>query len=338
MVEARRVRVEVPATTGNLGPAFDVLGMAVELRNVMIVEEAAPGARPIMVVARGYSADELTINAERFLGRVVEALEDVAHVRVPPLLFEMDNRIPLRRGLGSSAAAIVGTLAALRYLFAPELDDLTMLRAAHRVEGHPDQVVPALVGGLTASILDGSGSPMFVRFAPPPLQLLVVVPDREVATTAARKVLPESIGFAVAVHNIGRTALLLAALLQTPGGSNSDLALGGADDWSNMLRTALDDRMHEPFRDELNPGYRKARKAALDTGAAGVFLSGSGPTTIVVLPPFTPPDSPLRTAIADAMIVAFRKAGVAVSILNTVPAAEGVRVSLASPRSAGGDN
>lgn len=246
-----RFCVEVPATTANLGPGFDTLGLALELTNELWVETTESG---LAIELEGEGADSLPRD-ERNL--VVKAMRlACGETRLPGLKLRQLNRIPTSRGLGSSAAAIVaGLLAAQKLLDRP----VPVLELATRMEGHPDNVAPAILGGLVASGVLEQG-PLARRLELHDCwQVAVAVPAFPLPTEEARKAMPDRFGLEDVVYNLSRLALLLPGLAQG-------------------LELDLGDRLHQPFRERLVPGFREVCAAARSAGAAGSFLSGAGPT------------------------------------------------------------
>lgn len=190
------------------------------------------------------------------------------------LLIREQVAIPVARGMGSSAAAIAGGLVAANALASkmarrPGLSRAELLRMAVAMEGHPDNVTPAMVGGFTVSCMDEERGPLHVRFDPPEgLRAVVVMPEVPITgkkTEKSRGVLPAEVTMQDAVYNLNRTALLVAALAQ-----------GRAD----LLAVATQDRLHQPYREALVPGLRSVFQAALEAGAKGVALSGAGPSVL----------------------------------------------------------
>lgn len=262
-----RVSVEVPATTANLGAGFDALALALELINRVRVEVRAGGAIELLVRGEG----DATLDAgedNRFLVGLRAGLH-AALGHVPQELgwrVEMDNAIPLGRGLGSSAAATVAGLVAADTLTGAGLAELELLALAAAIEGHPDNAAAALLGGFVVAALDGSGSPLAVRLEPPPGLLAVLfIPERPLSTAMMRGALPETVPRRDAVHNVGRAALCVAAF-----------ATGRVE----LLRPATQDRLHEPYRAAVYPELPLLLAAARDAGAVGACLSGAGSTIL----------------------------------------------------------
>jgi homoserine kinase len=263
----RAVRVRVPATTANLGPGFDALGLALDLHEDVALRRLPNGAaRPEITVtglnARRLNADENLLAYQGALA-VYRRLERPA----PPLGLELRTRIPRSGGLGGSAAAIVGGIAAANALEGSPLDTAELLKIATDVEGHPDNVSAALLGGLVVTVSGRSGL-LFKRLDPPRgLSAVVHVPRQSISTKAARGVLPTHLSREDAVFNLSRTAMLVAAF-QTR-------------DWS-LLRDAMEDRLHQPARGGIYAALFPTIDAALAAGAHGAALSGSGAAIIAL--------------------------------------------------------
>lgn len=277
----RWIHVRVPATTANLGPGFDALGLALDLWNEAWVRPA-PSAQ-VRVFGEGVA---LSLEANRTVQAIHYFYQRVVGHAPPPLEIVQHNRIPLGSGLGSSAAAALSGLLAAGALSGHLPDTATLLRLAADLEGHADNAAAALLGGLVVVISEGDD--LFThRLTPAPWQVAIALPNVDLSTAAARAALPRQISLEQAVYNLGRTALVVHALLQ------GDLTL---------LRQAMHDRLHQPYRLPLIPGAAEALARAHDLGAAAA-LSGAGPSVIA----FAHAD---MATIATAMQAAFRSAGV----------------------------
>lgn len=269
---SRSVRVTVPATTSNLGPGFDALGLALNLRNELVVQASDAwskgGESAVCVSIEGRGERDLPANAQNLAVKAARSLFRAAG-RVPErLTFRLVNRIPLCSGLGSSASAVVAGLAAANAICGEPFTTDQLLTMAVEFEGHPDNAAPALLGGLTICVLDEGGKVLVARpRMRNDLQLVFCVPDFALPTKLARKALPKSYTREDAVFSISRAALL-AALME------------GGD--ARLLRTAMQDRIHQPYRAALVPGLAGALKAAEAAGALGACISGSGPTALAV--------------------------------------------------------
>ncbi len=266
--------VEVPASTSNLGPGFDTLGLALELTNEVWVEPCEHG---LTIKVEGEGAESLARDEKNLVVRAMRLA--FAERRLPGLKLRQVNRIPLSRGLGSSAAAIVGGLVAAQQLLGQELP---LLELANRMEGHPDNVAPVISGGLVASGVLEQGA--VARQVPlhECWQLSVAVPPFPLSTEEARRALPPQVSFEDAVFNLSRLALLLSGL-------------------SQGLELDTGDRLHQPYRERLVPGFAAVCAAARQAGAAGAFLSGAGPTMAA----FVDRRRADATEVARAMAAAF---------------------------------
>ena len=263
---SRTVNVRVPATSANLGPGFDVLGMAINLW-LEVEVRIAPADR---CQGQGEAA-ELTAPGANLIHEAADAVYAELGSTRPPLLVTCASDIPLARGLGSSAAAICAGILAAEVLTGAALSERRRLALAARVEGHPDNVAPALLGGVTAAV--GSDGHACGLVLPADLEdqlgLVLAIPRFRLTTAAARAALPDRIGLQDATYNIGRTALLVAAL--TSGRLE-------------LLAEALGDRLHQPYREPLVPGMARVVAAARSAGAHAVTLSGAGPALLAWCP------------------------------------------------------
>ena len=247
------LRFRVPASTTNLGHGFDCLGMAIGLFNLVTVRERA-ASDPAGDPALARMAEAVRSAATRAWGKTL-----------PALAVTVAGEVPVARGLGSSATILVGLSAACRRLAGLGADPEAVAAVAAEVEGHPDNVAAASLGGATACAAVG-GALRILRFAVPrDLHAVLVIPDREVATSEARRVLPATPTRAEAVRALQRTALILAALAQ------------GRPD---ALAGLFDEAWHEAHRAALNPTLPRYRACAARAGAVGTILSGSGSTVL----------------------------------------------------------
>ena len=261
---AAPVRVRVPATSANLGPGFDALGLALSLHDDVVVRVADEG---LFVDVAGEGADSVPRTRRHLVVRALEAGFDALGGQPRGLEVVCANRIPHGRGLGSSAAAIVAGLAAARALVlggADTLDDDALLGLAAQLEGHPDNVAACLLGGLTLAWTPVDGPAQAVRLpVSPALRPVVFVPTTAASTAKARKQLPETVPHADAARNAARSALLVHALAADPG----------------LLLVATEDRLHQQYR-----AASQARTAALVDAlrADGVpaVVSGAGPSVL----------------------------------------------------------
>jgi len=259
------VRVSVPASSANLGPGFDVLGLALELLDVFDVWEVGSELR---IEVDGEGAGSVPTNHSNLFFTTMQTYFTLAGYQPSGLIIREHNRIPLARGLGSSAATIVGALLAARAISGHAMGDDRLLDLAGSLEGHADNVGVALLGGFQMVAQEEGGRYLARRLElSDRLAAALFVPELLVSTESAREVLPEQYARADVVHNLSRLALLLSAIKD-----------GRLED----LRVATDDRLHQPYRAELVPGFAEMLEAATSAGAAGVFLSGAGPTVLAL--------------------------------------------------------
>ena len=269
------VRVQVPATSANLGPGFDALGLALGLWNELELSLADVDE----LETQGEGAGEL--QAPTIIHRAARAVFDEVGMETRGVRLKLWNQVPLARGLGSSSAAIVGGLVAAnecaRRAGFEALTTQQLLNLANQIEGHPDNVAPALLGGLVAAATSDDGQ---VHFARVPVRVwprfVVWIPDAPLPTSQARGVLPATFSRADAVFNLSRAALLVGAL------ASGEL---------ESLREALRDRIHQNQRAALVPGWTSFVDEAESAGALGATLSGAGPSILVWLAPDAPAQS-----------------------------------------------
>jgi homoserine kinase len=260
-----RVHVRIPATSANLGPGFDALGLALALYN----EVTATEADAVSITIAGEGVGRLPPNDHNVMVRAVRQAYEAAGRPFKGVRLACVNRVPTARGLGSSAAAWVGGLVAGNALLGGPLARTDLLTLAARAEGHPDNVAAALLGGLTVSCMLGDGRIAAVSLpVPGAVRWVVLVPEVTSATAEARAVLPTTVPRGDAVFNVQRVALLLAAL-----------QAGRYD----VLGTALDDRLHQPYRLRLFPWMPAVADAARAAGALGCVLSGAGPSLLAAV-------------------------------------------------------
>jgi homoserine kinase len=260
------IRVRAPATSANLGPGFDCLALALDLENLIEVRPLAAG--PLTIEVQGEGAEVLARDRSNLVVEAMERLAATAGRTLPPFALRLCNAIPLGRGLGSSAAAIAGGLVVAAALLDLPTDLEILLPVALSLEEHPDNIAAALCGGFTVGVLDGE-RPIVYRGAPPQgLRAVLLVPDRFASTNESRAVLPTTLPRADAVYNSGRCALLALAL---------------AEGRYDLLRVAMQDRLHQPQRGEGSfPYLGAAIAAALAAGAHGAALSGAGSSVVAL--------------------------------------------------------
>lgn len=268
------VRVQVPATTANIGPGFDCLGAALTLYNhfqftVLPRESNADGTPTFHIEVEGLEAERVKTDDQNLAYNSFCSFFRMLELPIPNIHLKTTLGIPLARGLGSSATAIVGGILGANALAGNPLSQERLLHLAIAIEGHPDNVAPALLGGCQLSALD----PETELCVMCPIQWsdkivpIVAIPDFELSTAAARAVLPQQCSYPDAIFNVAHLGLLIKGLETAQG------------EW---IRVALHDRLHQPFRTRLISGFSEVQKAALDAGAEGLVISGAGPTLLAL--------------------------------------------------------
>jgi homoserine kinase len=277
------IQVKVPATTANIGPGFDCLGAALTLYNQFWFE-ANPTGEALSITATGVNAERVSRSTDNMVYQAYVKLFQHCGKSPLPLKLRIEMQVPLARGLGSSATAIVGGLVGANQMAGQPLDLQAIADLATDIEGHPDNVVPALLGGCR---LSASGLAQAWEVCPlvwhPDIVPVVAIPAFELSTAEARSVLPASYGRADAVFNTAHLGLLIRAL---------------ESNHSGWLAAALQDRIHQPYREALIPGYQAVYKAAMAAGAHGLVISGAGPTLLALTDPSR--SQPVAAAIAQA--------------------------------------
>jgi homoserine kinase len=284
-----RVTVQVPATTANLGPGFDCLGVALTLHNRFQFTQQEASASPVEIKVNGEEANRVTTTSDSLIYRAFAHFYEHFGQSAPPVKIDIDLGVPLSRGLGSSATAIVGGLWAANALAGTPLENRDLLKLAIALEGHPDNIVPAFLGGCRLAVPTEKDwqiceIPWFEELIP-----VVAIPNFELSTQQARSVLPSQFSREVAIFNASHLGLLLRAI-ET-----------GRGDW---LRLGMQDQLHQPYRQQLITGYREVEAAALSAGAYGVAISGAGPTLLAIA---SIADAP---TVAKEMQTAWAKAGI----------------------------
>ncbi|MSQ11537.1 MAG: homoserine kinase [Dehalococcoidia bacterium] len=297
----RAVEVRVPATSANLGPGFDCLGMALDLWNTVRLERGQGG-----ITIMGQGADYLRRKEGNLVYRAVARLFRHLDQEVPALALSCHNAIPLTRGLGSSAAAVVGGLVAANALCGTPLGQDELLKLACEMEAHPDNVTPALLGGCQIAVVAEDGVVVTSRVAlPGELRAVLFVPAFPMPTAKARAVLGDTVTRQDAVFNIGRAALLVNAL-----------ATGRLE----LLEIATQDRLHQPQRESIFPQMRLLFRAARQAGALGVFLSGAGSSILALT-------NGREMTVAYELAEEARKASLEGEIIITKPVQQGATVT-----------
>lgn len=308
----KTVTVTVPATTANLGPGFDCIGAALTLYNQFkFTHLNSAGSQSVSITVTGAEAQRVRTDESNLAYQAFVNFYKHLRQTPPPVQIEIQLGVPLARGLGSSATAIVGGLVGANCLAGSPLEQTEVMELAIALEGHPDNVVPALLGGCRLAATkerneqerhrerrEGEGEsfgdwvicdvPWHCSVVP-----VVGIPDFELSTKEARLVLPAQVSRADAIFNTAHLGLLLRGL-ET-----------GRGDW---LRSALQDRLHQPYRQGLIAGYEAVRSAAVAAGAYGMVISGAGPTLLALV------DAAQASAVEAAMTAAWKEEGIIASV------------------------
>lgn len=299
--ERTMLKIRVPATSGNLGPGFDTIGMAFELYNYISFDIIPTG---LEIEIFGEGANEICRGEDNKVFQAAAKVFERVHFQPSGLRITLENNIPITRGLGSSASIIVGGMVAANEISGKHLSDDEILKMAVDMEGHPDNVAPALFGGVTAAVT-GIHHVDYIKIVPPEsLHAIVAIPDFHLSTKMARQVIPTMVDRSDAVFNISRTSLMIGALLK------GDLALFGR---------MMEDRLHQPYRMSLIPGMRDVFLKAKEAGALSVAISGAGPTLIA----FVAGDG---KKVEEAMTEAFTRHEIACRTLDLLPDNKGVQI------------
>jgi len=271
-----KITVKVPATSANLGPGFDCLGLALPIYNTITIEETVlPGTGiEINLMSENEVVDEMIFDnipkdENSIIYKAVEMLYNSIGQEPSELRINVQSQIPITRGLGSSASVVVGGLLAANKLLGSPADTTALLSIATEVEGHPDNVAPAILGGFVMASQEDDGSISTVKLNwPQEWDITVCIPDFELSTNIARSVLPENVPMTDAVFNAKHLAMLIQAV------NTKD---------EKLMKLALHDKLHQPYREKLVPGMKEIMEAFKhEDGVIGCVLSGAGPSILVI--------------------------------------------------------
>lgn len=271
-----KVSVKVPASSANIGPGFDCLGMALPIYNTITIEETVlPGTGiEINVMSEDETMDDMVFDnipkdENNIVYKAVEMLYNSIGQEPSELKINIQAQIPVTRGLGSSSSVVVGGLLAANRLLGSPADETALLAIATEVEGHPDNVAPAILGGFVLANQEDDGTITYTKLNwPDEWDLTVCIPDFQLATEIARSVLPKEVPMQDAIFNAKHLAMLIQAV------NTHD---------PKLMKSALKDRLHQPYREKLVPGMKEIMEAFKhEDGVLGCVLSGAGPTLLVV--------------------------------------------------------
>lgn len=308
------VSVTVPGTTANLGPGFDCIGAALTLYNQFKFTRldlpslsSSPNPAQVSIKVTGAEAERVDTSADNLLYQAFVKLYQHLEQTPPPVEIEIQLGVPLARGLGSSATAIVGGLVGANQLAGEPLTQIEVMKLAIALEGHPDNVVPALLGGCRLAARDENLLPTWEICDIPwhsEIVPVIAIPNFELSTQEARTVLPTQISRGDAIFNIAHLGLLIRGL-ET-----------GRGEW---LGIALHDKLHQPYRQALIPGYQAVYSAALNAGAYGMTISGAGPTLIALV------NSAQAARVEAAMAEAWQQVGIIAQVRSLSIDLDGTR-------------
>ncbi len=255
-------KIQIPATSANLGAGFDALGLALSYYNYVEMEES-----DVLDIS---SADGLQVptDEKNLIYISAKDLYNVCGKKLDGLKLIQTNNIPMARGLGSSSACIIAGLVGANKMLGNPLTKDDLVDLAAQIEGHPDNTAPALLGGIVTAVFDGRKVHWVKQEVFTKLKFVAIIPDFELKTDAARACLPKEVSHKDAVYNLSRAALFSASLL--------------TGKFEN-LRTAVHDRLHQPYRMELIPNCREVFDIAYTHGAYGAYISGAGPTVMAIV-------------------------------------------------------
>jgi homoserine kinase len=298
------VSVTVPATTANLGAGFDCIGAALTLYNEFRFTLLNEGETQIIITGKELERVNTNIK-DNLLYQAFIKLYDRVRKTPPPVKMEIGLGVPLARGLGSSATAIVGGIVGANVLAGELLNQSEMMDLAIEIEGHPDNVVPALIGGCRLAATSTNGweicdIPWHESIVP-----VVAIPNFELSTAEARRVLPTEISRADAIFNISHLGLLVRGL-ET-----------GKQNW---LQASLQDKLHQPYRKSLIQGYDEVNDAAIGAGAYGMVISGAGPTLLALT------DTRHAIDVVVAMASAWQELGIKAEVRSLAIETQGAKV------------
>lgn len=257
------IKVVVPATSANMGPGFDSLGVALNIYNTFIFEKSNESIEIIGCEPQFSNDNNLVYKS------FMETLHIIGSpLQNPGIKITIDSKIPISRGLGSSSTCIVAGVVAANRLSGNPLTQEEVLKIATEIEGHPDNVAPALFGGVAVSVLEDGKVYYNEVNVSRGLKFIALIPDFTLSTKEARAVLPETVSLKDAVFNVSRAALLLSAL------SNGNFEL---------LKVGLNDKLHQQYRGELIPDFHFIFNKCEELGSLGTYLSGAGPTIMTLI-------------------------------------------------------
>lgn len=256
------IKIQIPATSANLGAGFDALGLALNYYNYVSIEENDT------INIRSLDGIEIPTDETNLIFESARSLYEICGRALNGINLEQTNSIPMARGLGSSSACIVAGLVGANTMLGNPLTSDDLVNLAAQIEGHPDNTAPALLGGIVTAVFDGKKVHWVRQEVITSLKFVAIIPDFELKTEKARACLPQEISHKDAVFNLSRAALFSASLL--------------TGKFEN-LKTAVDDRLHQPYRIPLIKNANEVFDLAYTLGAYAVYISGAGPTIMAIV-------------------------------------------------------
>mgnify|MGYP002276990601 CR=1 FL=1 len=299
--EKTMLEIRIPATSANLGPGFDCLGFAIKLYNSFIIEEISTGIETVINDKVSGKEIDLSLDDNLFY-HGMKKVYDLTNNNLDGIKLTEIISIPLARGLGSSATAVVAGLLAANIILDYPFTEEQLIDIAVEMEGHPDNVLPALKGGFVINVITEEGLVYKKIELDQNLNIVLVIPDFKLKTGDVRKVLPEKLGFKDAIFNLSRTALLTSSL--------QDNNLG-------KLKIAMEDKLHQDYRAKLIPGFHEVIASAYQQGALGVALSGAGPSMLAIV-------NDNAEQIGEKMVASFSNHNIKSEYIVTKPDNKGV--------------
>lgn len=257
---SHKATARIPASTTNLGPGFDVLGLALQLYSTVELEEID---NDIEIEIHGIDADKISHDTDNIAYQAANLVFDRCGYGPKGLRLVLTNGVPAIRGLGGSGTAIIGGLLTANAICDEPFSPSELLDFATELDGHPDNVAASMLGGFVVCVKHGNHVHPIKLDCRSDLRVVMAVPDFPLSTKQARSVLPQTVRFADAIYNMSRSSLLVAAI-----------ATGKLE----MLSLAMNDRLHQPYRTSLIPGFNEVAESAMKAGALSVALSGAGPS------------------------------------------------------------
>lgn len=259
-----KVRVKIPATSANMGPGFDTLGVALNLYNKIEVEEIESGLEVVSLNPEGY----IPKDERNLIYRAIKVVFDKVGYRMKGLRITQDSEIPMTRGLGSSSACIIGGMLCANVISGRKLSYNQIIHLAAQMEGHPDNVGPALYGGFCVSLMEDDLTIVKSFKINPDIRFALMIPDYFVSTRRSRGALPQKLAFKDAVYNIAHASLLQAALVSGD---------------TECLKYGVKDKIHQQYRKKQLDSMEEIFSKTYENGACATYLSGSGPTILSII-------------------------------------------------------